>query len=187
LADNQESNGERVSFNSKSVLVGLFVLVGLILLTYSISVSIYKAEEIGRLNSVFIAAISGSLALGGTLISQLWGNTSTTIKSAPHIYHTTPTNSEADVPLDTRIIASFNKQIDPLSINDKTFTIKDDKGAAVFGTITFEGGNAIFKPAGILKPSTNYIATITKDVKDISGSLLGTDKVWSFTTRSSST
>jgi Trk-type K+ transport system membrane component len=32
-------------------------------------------EQLEQINSVYIAAISGALALGGTLIAQLWGRT----------------------------------------------------------------------------------------------------------------
>jgi hypothetical protein len=32
-----------------------------------------KFEQLDQINAVYIAAISGSLALGGTLIAQLWG------------------------------------------------------------------------------------------------------------------
>jgi CBS domain containing-hemolysin-like protein len=87
-----------VSNNTKIVLFGLFALVGFAILTYSvIAVGKYNPENINwddmknatevqkaqlsqerfqqmdQLGGVYIAAISGSLALGGTLIAQLWG------------------------------------------------------------------------------------------------------------------
>jgi hypothetical protein len=170
-----------ISTNSRTVLIGLLFLVGAILLVYTVSVSLYTAEEAGRLNSVFIASITGTLALGGTLITQLWGGSSSTTDK-PVIYKTDPADSAVNVPHDTRIIASFNALIDPITINSKTFTLKDDKNALVEGTVTLEGGNAIYKPKDLLKPKTKYIATITKDVKDMSGRLLSTEKAWSFTT-----
>lgn len=69
-----QSQGEKVSYNSRTVLLGLFVLVGFILAIYTYSVNVLpSSEQSGRLNTVFIAAISGALTLGGTLISQLWG------------------------------------------------------------------------------------------------------------------
>ena len=69
-----QSQGEKVSHNSRAVLLGLFVLVGFILAIYTYSVNVLpSSEQFGRLNTVFIAAISGALALGGTLISQHGG------------------------------------------------------------------------------------------------------------------
>lgn len=172
-----------VSYNSRSVLVGLLFLVGLILLVYTISVTIYNAEEVGRLNSVFIAAISGTLALGGTLISQLWGGSSSSNSDRPVFYLTNPPDSAVRVPLDTRIIASSNTQLDPISVNSNTFTLKDGSNVLVEGTISLEGGNAIFMPKDFLKPNTKYTASLSKDVKDISGRLLTEEKVWSFHTK----
>lgn len=171
-----------ISTNSRSVLVGLLFLVGLVLLVYTISVSIYSAEEVGRLNSVFIASISGTLALGGTLITQLWGGNQSSNLDRPGFFLTIPQDSAVKVPLNTNIIASSNTQLDPTTINSKTFTLKDGSNFPVEGTITLEGGNAIFKPKETLKPNTKYTATLSKDIKDISGRLLTTEKVWSFST-----
>jgi hypothetical protein len=126
---------------------------------------------------VFIAAISGSLALGGTLISQLWGKSTT---DRPNVYSTNPTNTAFGVPQNVRVTASFNKLMDELTLQ-KTFTLKD-KNAIVPGKVTLEGGNAIFMPSTSLKPDTTYTATITKDAKDTTGNSLEVDYVWSFTT-----
>jgi hypothetical protein len=35
-----------------------------------------RMQQLEQLNTVYVAAISGSLALGGTLIAQLWGRSS---------------------------------------------------------------------------------------------------------------
>lgn len=178
-----KSADKSVSANSRSVLVGLLVLVGLILLVYTISVSIYTSEETGRLNSVFIALITGTLALGGTLITQLWGGSSSTTSDRPFFYITSPIDSAVDIPLDTKVIASSNVLLDSTTINSNTFSLKDNKtNKNVEGTVTLEGGNVIFKPKDSLTSDTKYTATITKEVKDMSGKALENDKVWSFTT-----
>jgi hypothetical protein len=81
-----------VSSNAKIVLYGLFALIGFAILTYAIIVTgdkynpdtesykrlndtqrVERGESLDQLNSVYVAAISGAVALGGTLISQLWG------------------------------------------------------------------------------------------------------------------
>ena len=89
-----------VSENSKIVLFGLFTLVGFAVLMFaSTATAKYNPDDINwskidagdsdeiqraerlperfqqmeQVNAVYIAAISGSLALGGTLIAQLWG------------------------------------------------------------------------------------------------------------------
>jgi hypothetical protein len=75
MADKGETFNELVSYNSEYVLWALFILVIIILLVFTITVKMYP-ELSDRLNTIFIAAISGSLALGGTLITQLWGRKS---------------------------------------------------------------------------------------------------------------
>ena len=173
--------GEKISFNSRAVLLGLFMLVGFILLVFTVSVNVFPAEQSGRLNTVFIAAISGSLALGGTLISQLWGKNITT--AMPTVYATNPDDTATGVPLDTSVSASFNMMMDKSTINSKTFTLKDSvANSTLNGTIAFEGGNAMLRPSSPLKPLTKYTARITKDAKSMNGTSLRGDKEWSFTT-----
>jgi hypothetical protein len=185
MSDNGSSElpGKKVSYNSRSVLLALFTLVGFTLAVYTYSVNVFPLEQSGRLNTVFIAAISGTLALGGTLISQLWGTS--TKPAAPSIYLTDPVDTAAEVPLNTSISAFFDMLIDEETVNPNTFTLKDDT-SDIEGTVTLEGGRAILKPSGDLKPGTTYTATITTDVKSIAGESLEKNKVWSFTTKSGS-
>jgi len=174
---------DKITYNSKSVLLGLFSLVGFILLVFFIAIFSLEPEEIGRLNPVFIAAISGTLALGGTLVSQLWGNkTSANVKLKPAIIKTNPFDTQAKVPTDNPIIASFNRMMDKETINSTTFTLTDVKNSKIDGTIELIGADAKFTPITPLKTNTKYIAKISKDVKDISGNTLEVDKIWSFTT-----
>lgn len=176
-----EIPGVRISHNSKAVLLGLFLLVAFVLLVYTVVINNYSPSQSGRLNTVFIAAISGSLALGGTLISQLWGKSANGVE--PDIYATTPDNEAKDVPVDTSISASFNMLMDKSTITDKVFTLTDEKNENKIGQISFEGGNAVLKPKEPLKPGINYKAKITKDAKSITGHPLKSDKEWSFTTK----
>jgi hypothetical protein len=67
-----------VSNNAKVVLYGLFALIGFVILLYAITVAglperVERLEQLEQINAVYVAAISGALALGGTLIAQLWG------------------------------------------------------------------------------------------------------------------
>ena len=177
------TTSERVSYNSKAILLGLFTLVGFILLVFTITLRFVPIEQTARLNTVYVAAVSGALALGGTLISQLWGKSSATVTNAPVIYNVSPEETSTGVALDSSVTASFSKQIDKSTLNSTTFTLKDGStGSNIEGTVSLVGGNAIFKPSVALKPSTRYTATITKEVQDVSGNSLAANKVWSFTT-----
>ena len=163
--------------------MGLFALVGFIILVYTVTINLYPVEGTARLNTVFIAAISGSLALGGTLISQLWGKNGGNASSSPRVYNRVPKASEPNVSLSPDIIASFNKIMNEASINTNNITLKDDKTKSLVDLkVRLEGGNTIINPLTPLRPSTRYIVTISKDVRDIEGYSLGADDTWSFTT-----
>jgi hypothetical protein len=188
MSDNQPSStsSEKVSYNSKAVLLGLFALVGFVILVYTIAINLFSPGNAGRLNTIFVAAISGTLALGGTLITQLWGKNNNVAANSPTIYRTTPPDTEIGISVNDPITATFNKMIDESTINANTFTLKDEKTKSnVDGTVKLEGGNAIFKPSKPLAHSTKYVATITKDVKDLTGNSLAVEKIWSFTTEPS--
>lgn len=172
-------SSDKVSFNSRAVLLGLFILVGFVLLVFTVSINIIPSAQSGRLNNVFIAAVSGSLALGGTLISQLWGKP--TAGGSPSIFATYPDNTKTGVPQNIVVSASFNMLMDPSTLNTKTFSLKE-ANLNVDGLVTLEGGNAIFRPTIPLKPLTTYAAKISKDVKSVTGKSMDSDKDWKFTT-----
>lgn len=175
--ENSQVPGDKVSYNSRAVLLGLFTLVGFILAVFTYSVNVLDVQA-GRLNTVFIAAISGSLALGGTMISQLWG---TPKPSHPTIYATNPIDTATGVPLNTSVSASFNMLMDIDTIN-QNFTLKDDSNSDVEGTVSLEGARAIFRPAANLNAGIKYTAKISKEVKSLNGESMESDKEWSFTT-----
>jgi hypothetical protein len=180
MSDNKQPQipGDKVSYNSRAVLLGLFTLVGFILAVFTYSINIIPEQAV-RFNTVFIAAISGSLALGGTMISQLWG---TATSARLSIYATDPVHTATGVPLETSVTALFNMLINQDTLNPSTFTLKDESDTDVPGTITLEGANAIFKPADKLNGGSKYTAKISKGVKSVTGDSMEGDKEWTFTT-----
>lgn len=172
---------DKVSYNSRAILVGLFVLVAFILLVFAVAVNWFPSEGIGRLNTVFVAAISGSLALGGTLISQLWGRGDET--NSPIVYSKFPADGADGVPLDTEVSALFNKTMNGNTINKQTFFLKEEKSESnIDATVRLDGGSAILKPVKPLGPSTPHVATMSKSVRDIEGNAMDSDVSWSFKT-----
>lgn len=99
----------------------------------------------------------------------------------PTVLSTTPMNGATAVALSAPITVTFSEAMDPLTITETTFTLK--KGAtAVPGTATGTGSSAIFRPAGLLDPTTLYSATITFGARNLAGKSLAMDHAWSFTT-----
>ncbi|MEQ1473611.1 MAG: Ig-like domain-containing protein, partial [Candidatus Acidiferrum sp.] len=101
---------------------------------------------------------------------------------APAIVSVTPTNGATAVPVATLVTATFNKAMNPTTINTSTFTLADPTGAAVAGTVTYSGTTAIFTSTFLLAPSSLYTATITTGAADAIGAHLASNFIWSFTT-----
>ncbi len=79
------------------------------------------------------------------------------------------------------ISASFSDTMDNTSITASTFTLKDNSSNAVSGTVSLsDNGTSTFTPSNSLNRSELYTALISKEVKDIGGNKLSSDKSWSF-------
>jgi hypothetical protein len=103
--------------------------------------------------------------------------------SAPQIVYVN-TNEAGPFPANTTISATFSKQMDPATINNRTFTVSDADGVPVVGSITYDRGTyiATFSPDRLLAYSTTYVVTITVGVHDLAGNPLPAEISSSFTT-----
>lgn len=102
--------------------------------------------------------------------------------AAPVVSGMFPAAAATDVAINTRIAATFNKAMDPLSITAATLTVKHDT-TAVAGHVTYgPGTTATFTPTGDLAASTLFTVTLTTDVKDLHGNALASASTWTFTT-----
>lgn len=90
------------------------------------------------------------------------------------------------VPINTQVTATFNKAMNPITLNTSTFVLACPAGTAVTGTVSYDANSrvATLTPAANLPLSTRCVATITTGAQDTSGSPLSSDFVWSFETGS---
>lgn len=65
-----EENGS--SFDIKSIIFGLFALIGFIILVYSIFVAVVGQPLALTADTVFVAALIGSFTLVGIIVSSLF-------------------------------------------------------------------------------------------------------------------
>ena len=99
----------------------------------------------------------------------------------PIVVSTIPANGATGVSLNSLVTATFNKAIDPATINSSTFTLK--RGATpIAGLVTYSGLTAVFSPAVNFLPNTTYTGTITTGVRDSAHNALQVNYIWSFTT-----
>lgn len=99
----------------------------------------------------------------------------------PLVSFVSPVPGATATPINTKVLATFSKAMDPASISTATFTLSHG-ATATAGAVTFSGVTATFVPSSNLISSTSYTATITTGAKDSMGNALATNFAWSFTT-----
>lgn len=103
--------------------------------------------------------------------------------AAPSITSVYPANNVTNVPQRPTITANFDKNINPLTINNDTFKLRNKSGTEIKGEVSYSfEKKASFKPSGNLPYDNKYTVTITTGVIDLAGNHLASDYVWSFTT-----
>jgi hypothetical protein len=106
----------------------------------------------------------------------------------PVVGSTLPANAATGANINGTITATFNEPVDPTTITTATFTVSTD-GVDVAGIVTYDAPNktAIFAPTGNLVNMTAYTATLSTGVKNLEGTAMTEDKVWTFTTAAAGT
>lgn len=112
--------------------------------------------------------------------NYVWSFTTGTL-IAPKVIATDPFNNESGVALDKTITATFDMAMNPLTIIDLSFILKQGNNT-VAGNVSYNGTIATFNPTNDLLGNTNYTATITILAKNIAGITIANDYVWNFST-----
>lgn len=101
----------------------------------------------------------------------------------PVVVSTDPMDKAVDVVLNKVISVTFNTAMNPATINNTSFTIKQG-AVTVPGTIAPTANAAVFTftPTAPLLPFTVYTGTITTAAKDTFRTSLVNNYVWTFTT-----
>ena len=106
---------------------------------------------------------------------------------APTVIATVPaatTPIATGVAINSKVSATFSKDMAPATISTSTFTLVCPAGTPVIGTVAYVAASrvATFSPAANLPISTTCTATITTGVRDTSNFALANAFVWTFTT-----
>ncbi len=100
----------------------------------------------------------------------------------PQVSYTSPENGALAVPFNRMVLVAFSEKMDPLTLNNSTFTVSGPGAVAVPGLVTPTGSSATFTPINSFQANTTYTATITTGVKDLAGNTLANNYAFSFTT-----
>lgn len=101
---------------------------------------------------------------------------------APRVITTNPSNAVIAVALNQSITATFSTAMDTATINTTTFTVTGPGTTPVAGVVTYSGTTAVFNPTIDLNSTVLYTATITTGAKNVAGTALAANYVWTFTT-----
>jgi hypothetical protein len=143
------------------------------------------------LNTVYTATVTtGATDLSGNalLCTYLWNFTTDTVADTtpPTVISTNPADKGTNVAINQTVNATFDKSMDPTTINSDNFTLAGPGSAPspITGMVSYDTISKIatFTPASALAPSTLFTATVTTNIKDLAGNALAINKVWSFTT-----
>jgi hypothetical protein len=126
--------------------------------------------------------LSGNQAVFPAPGNHIWRFTTggTIDTTAPTVTATDPAQAQGNVALNKSVNATFSEAIDPLTITDANFTLKQGN-TAVAGTLSYQGRTATFEPSALLTAGAVYTATIAKQVSDLAGNGLTDAVSWNFT------
>ena len=179
---NMPMNQATINATTFTVKQGATVVAGSV--SYTGTTAYFKPNVSLVANTLYTATITTEAKnIQGTALSSnfVWTfTTGTTI--APTVVSTDPLDNATATLLNKSISATFSIAIDPKTINDKTFTVKNGT-TLIAGVVSYTGTTATFDPSTDLLPGTTYTATISQ-AKNMAGVALANDYVWNFSTSS---
>ncbi|MDB5201334.1 MAG: hypothetical protein JWQ27_743 [Ferruginibacter sp.] len=181
---NEVMDPATINSSSFTLMQGTTLVTGTV--SYSGLTAYFTPSAPLSLNTKYTATITTAAKdLAGNALKQNYNWTFTTSASAditaPVIISTDPANGVVGVVLNKRISANFSKLMNPATINNASFLLKQGTNA-IAGVVSYSGTTAVFTPSANLTINTVYTATITTAVKDLSGNALVADYTWTFTT-----
>ncbi|HWR67690.1 MAG TPA: Ig-like domain-containing protein [Desulfomonilia bacterium] len=134
-------------------------------------------------------------------IRAIWGSTSGTVFFAgddgsvlvydrddefePVVRASDPIDGSTGVYITTPVVVSLSEEMDPSTVTPATVTLTSASGT-VSSSVTLDGNKVTITPKAYLAGKTQYTATITTDVQDLSGNPLASPYSVSFTTEDAS-
>ncbi len=115
-----------------------------------------------------------------------WTTAAAADTTAPEVIGTVDIEGATDVAVNTRPGVTFSEAMDPLTITNLTLMLTETaSGAAVPGTVSYSGVNAVFRPANNLNTNQGYTLTAkggASGAKDLAGNAMARDFVIRWTT-----
>ncbi|MGB9856355.1 MAG: Ig-like domain-containing protein, partial [Caldisericum exile] len=106
------------------------------------------------------------------------------VLNKPQVVSTNPTNGASGVPLNSTISVTFDRALDPASIDTSSIIVKDSDGNIIAGTVSYDNTNftLTFTPNTNLPFDPGITVIVSKNIKDTNGNPMGSDYVFQFST-----
>lgn len=118
--------------------------------------------------------------------SWSWTTALAADNTRPTVTGTTQVNGAGNVAINTKVGVAFSEPLNPLTVTNVNFTLRQTvSGAAVAGTTSYAGTEAVFTPMADLLAATQYTATVkggVTGVEDQAANAMAADHSWSWTT-----
>lgn len=176
---NEEMNPATINASSFILTIGGAAVSGTV--TLSGAIASFTPGSLLIANTIYTARVttlSKDLAGNALQTDHIWTFTTGLL---PIVVSTDPTPNATGVALNKIITATFNMPMNPLTLTDITYTVKQG-ATTISGAISYSGSTVSFKPTSQLTGNKVYTCTITTGAKNVSGIALSSDYVWSFTT-----
>ncbi|MDD2915210.1 MAG: Ig-like domain-containing protein [Gallionella sp.] len=158
--------------------------------TYNGVSTVFTPASVLATNTNYTATITtGGKDLAGNALANnfawSWTTAAAADTTAPTVSGTIHTNGQTNVAVNTTVGVTFSEGMNPSTINNLNFTLTTDAGAAVPGTVSYSGVNAVFRPLSNLAPATHYNVKIkggTGGVTDLAGNPMAANFTIGWTT-----
>ena len=164
------------TFTLKNGAVSVIGVVG-----YSGTIATFKPNNDLLSNTVYTATVkAGVKNTNGTPLAKdtVWTFTTATVL-APTILFTDPVDQDQSVTLSQNVTATFSEAMDNTTISTSTFTIMEGLNP-VLGVVSYASNIATFNPNSDFVAGKTYTAKVTRAVKNLAGTYMVNDYVWSF-------
>jgi hypothetical protein len=177
---NEAMNPSTIS--DKSILIrGTTEVVGTV--SYNGVEANFKPSLPLSVNTTYVGTVKSSVRdVDGNALQEDYTWTFSTGQSvSPMVITTDPSDNQTNVSISQAVSASFSMPMNASTIDETTFTLT--KGTSpVLGTVAYNGITATFTPNIALELDALYTATITAGAKNIAGTSIQVDYIWSFRT-----
>lgn len=135
---------------------------------------------------VWFSILMAMIVITGCSTSGSGGSSSdgTVVTVVPTVISTNPGNAAVAVARNQNITATFSTAMNPTTLTSTSFTLTGPGSTPVAGSVTYSGTTVSFNPTTDLNDSVLYTATITTGAKNVAGTSLAANYVWTFTTGS---